>query len=1016
MSTNTGQSMSTTKTLKTSSSDVSDTTTSAASSTSSPFRRCYSPKNRNRKRKNEAEQNSDDDDHNDDENGALLFQDIDDDYRIRPYSLRFCSDTVEERFIRHFYNLRNYPARGVYFIWCVLISVGFEVMTALRNQSRHVTGILLHIATISTLVSFVLLIRAGHRGQTLPGNKHEAAIAALCLPVIFAALISRHVSEGYVHSIPFIAAVATHIVGTLRFRVFGYAVPLTITLSTVIFNAREGLDVRYYLWPLCSYVAVILHYMLERQLRTEYTAIDKSEVQLVKINQKTMIMQAALVNAFPPTVARLLSASAKATTQNTDSPPSSPRSAIRNMNRLRSGHMYPNTVLVVTDAAGFTAWATRTDASVVIRVLGRMLAEFDDAAHARGVEKVGTVGDSFVGAVFGCDADDARATGRKVLRALHFAIDVVRLPHQLNFPLRNRVGVHVGDVFGGFVGLSPPVFDVFGRAVSEAKHLESSGEPSRVHVSERALRVCEECGCGRAVDVTPTPTGVLISGWEMSPSDTLSASNHSSSIRSLSPSLVSNYVNVWMHQRPKPLSLPPPATEEFVLSGSDNDDTDSVSILSRKMSSYTNSASDRGVSAPTTSAEDAVCETFKQHIITGCFCTKALEKEYVIYMHKLLGFQRRICLILAFGLIECLLLHVIFGPISNDVDQTLFIVMMIVSLAYFAALHLRMPRRAAFITTYIAYQVTSLLLICSTLDEDDRENKQVRVRDEEKGAYHFVDNVYGILILFRHLAPMFCFTVSRISRFIATVVTVVIQIVGEPYFRLLVRGDDGSLSASYGALITSCVFFVISISIENVLRSGFIARKRVELELKATSKYAIGIRAGLEVMLPSFVATQVLERDTERALRGRLGSITSPLINTPHTTPVITNDPSRRFSSVTPLDNNKPNVDDDSDDDDHDLMIWDYPMVTVAFISFHLKARRPNDEDFEQCAPTHTSSDDNVSEGPVEVDDDNTYERVAPLLDEMERTVLRHGVMKVKTTSTTMLLVAGADKAVGVSE
>eukprot|EP00760_Papus_ankaliazontas_P019755 PhM_4_TR18064/c1_g1_i16/m.101898 len=986
MSTNTGQSMSTTKTLKTSSSDVSDTTTSAASSTSSPFRRCYSPKNRNRKRKNEAEQNSDDDDHNDDENGALLFQDIDDDYRIRPYSLRFCSDTVEERFIRHFYNLRNYPARGVYFIWCVLISVGFEVMTALRNQSRHVTGILLHIATISTLVSFVLLIRAGHRGQTLPGNKHEAAIAALCLPVIFAALISRHVSEGYVHSIPFIAAVATHIVGTLRFRVFGYAVPLTITLSTVIFNAREGLDVRYYLWPLCSYVAVILHYMLERQLRTEYTAIDKSEVQLVKINQKTMIMQAALVNAFPPTVARLLSASAKATTQNTDSPPSSPRSAIRNMNRLRSGHMYPNTVLVVTDAAGFTAWATRTDASVVIRVLGRMLAEFDDAAHARGVEKVGTVGDSFVGAVFGCDADDARATGRKVLRALHFAIDVVRLPHQLNFPLRNRVGVHVGDVFGGFVGLSPPVFDVFGRAVSEAKHLESSGEPSRVHVSERALHVCEECGCGRAVDAAPTFSGMFISGWS-SPADAED------------------------DDADKTTEDAPPFTQAYldVLTGNAADD-DSIASGGSRESPRSSSAHSTATSHMTLIRPDLEKEivltdhAFDRNIFRTNFLNAALEHEFQTMTQTLLRFQHMICTVLFSCLFYITMLFEVHGCMTISRDRTLLFVMLLCSLIYGLSLQLTMRREVAFTMTFLVFQITGMLLVTASVECFHNEDDEF-----------IINNLYGALIQLRYLSPLFCFTISRTKRIITSFLTALCQLVVEPWLRDQVHGDGKSFS-SIAILITLLVFIIIAFSIEETLRSGFIARKRVELELKATSKYAIGIRAGLEVMLPSFVATQVLERDTERALRGRLGSITSPLINTPHTTPVITNDPSRRFSSVTPLDNNKPNVDDDSDDDDHDLMIWDYPMVTVAFISFHLKARRPNDEDFEQCAPTHTSSDDNVSEGPVEVDDDNTYERVAPLLDEMERTVLRHGVMKVKTTSTTMLLVAGADKAVGVSE
>eukprot|EP00760_Papus_ankaliazontas_P019749 PhM_4_TR18064/c1_g1_i13/m.101883 len=849
MSTNTGQSMSTTKTLKTSSSDVSDTTTSAASSTSSPFRRCYSPKNRNRKRKNEAEQNSDDDDHNDDENGALLFQDIDDDYRIRPYSLRFCSDTVEERFIRHFYNLRNYPARGVYFIWCVLISVGFEVMTALRNQSRHVTGILLHIATISTLVSFVLLIRAGHRGQTLPGNKHEAAIAALCLPVIFAALISRHVSEGYVHSIPFIAAVATHIVGTLRFRVFGYAVPLTITLSTVIFNAREGLDVRYYLWPLCSYVAVILHYMLERQLRTEYTAIDKSEVQLVKINQKTMIMQAALVNAFPPTVARLLSASAKATTQNTDSPPSSPRSAIRNMNRLRSGHMYPNTVLVVTDAAGFTAWATRTDASVVIRVLGRMLAEFDDAAHARGVEKVGTVGDSFVGAVFGCDADDARATGRKVLRALHFAIDVVRLPHQLNFPLRNRVGVHVGDVFGGFVGLSPPVFDVFGRAVSEAKHLESSGEPSRVHVSERALRVCEECGCGRAVDVTPTPLGSVISNWDCAVVEQC-LSPSAAAMNSDSGGLIGRVV-AFAESTKKESDVE--VDEASVTAGVMN-------LMRRRVSLASNA---RGSVIPSVAPAFSKFVSFPQHPVFRNFLDPKLESQFSRYTHSKQHMKAQRHVLMSLGIIYyiCLVLFVLFGQGEvNDNRWIGFIVLVTISVWYALMILGKWSTMHALALTLVAFYICTLSLIfIRTHDDDDDEE------EEEEDSKDAVQNIIVVSAPFRFLAPNVMGDVRLRLRVVLTILCAAVNL-AHPSLRSLSTSSK-LISIDSFILVQPIIVLIVSFGLEASLRAGFVAQKRVKLCLSSSSEYASVARTALESMLPTFVADAMLERDTNHMLR-----------------------------------------------------------------------------------------------------------------------------------------------------
>eukprot|EP00760_Papus_ankaliazontas_P039238 PhM_4_TR9517/c2_g3_i14/m.98354 len=289
--------------------------------------------------------------------------------------------------------------------------------------------------------------------------------------------------------------------------------------------------VPYVTWFLLVAIPFSFSYVLDMQLRAQFVHVDRSERRLVRIAHHTQLMEQTLLVAFPPT-------------------------AMRQLGQTRQGTRHPNTVLVVTDGCGFTAWTTRTSPLDVIHTLSRMFRELDAAAVSWGVEKVCTVGDSYVGAVFGpCQQDDDGdndndqtaphewwrdemvlpnqeheqvhepsvepddVVGRRVLCGVQFGLDAMRLPHQINLPIRNRVGVHVGTVYAGFVGFSPPVFDVFGAAVTEAKALEGSGAPSRVHVSRVALSLCESNGLGSGVDAVATARGTLLRGWEAAEPD-----------------------------------------------------------------------------------------------------------------------------------------------------------------------------------------------------------------------------------------------------------------------------------------------------------------------------------------------------------------------------------------------------------------------------------------------------------------------------------------------------------------
>ena len=96
-----------------------------------------------------------------------------------------------------------------------------------------------------------------------------------------------------------------------------------------------------------------------------------------------------------------------------------------------------------------------------------MFQSFDSTAVQYGVEKIATVGDSYCGAVFA--TADLTATERCV-SAMQFACSTLGFAGP---GLQLRVGVHIGDIVGVFVGCAPPKFDVFGEGIELAREMDA---------------------------------------------------------------------------------------------------------------------------------------------------------------------------------------------------------------------------------------------------------------------------------------------------------------------------------------------------------------------------------------------------------------------------------------------------------------------------------------------------------------------------------------------------------------
>lgn len=146
--------------------------------------------------------------------------------------------------------------------------------------------------------------------------------------------------------------------------------------------------------------------------------------------------------------------------------------------RTTSEAVDPVTVLFA-DLVGFTAWAERTSAADVVHRLDDVFGAFDDMAQRLGLEKIKTIGDSYMvaGGLPGTHPNHVAAAAR-------LALEMRAHLEKHGEGLSMRIGIHTGPVVAGVIGKRKFAFDLWGDTVNMAARMESHGQPHSIHVSE----------------------------------------------------------------------------------------------------------------------------------------------------------------------------------------------------------------------------------------------------------------------------------------------------------------------------------------------------------------------------------------------------------------------------------------------------------------------------------------------------------------------------------------------------
>ena len=147
--------------------------------------------------------------------------------------------------------------------------------------------------------------------------------------------------------------------------------------------------------------------------------------------------------------------------------------------------------VVFADIVEFTKFSEGVSAEILVNVLNDIFTRFDRIADDRGLEKIKTIGDSYMAA-----AGVPTPLVDHASRAAHMALDMIEAIDHFNeqspYKLKVRIGIDTGPVVAGVIGQRKFVYDLWGDVVNTASRMESHGIAGRIQVTDAVRQRLDE--------------------------------------------------------------------------------------------------------------------------------------------------------------------------------------------------------------------------------------------------------------------------------------------------------------------------------------------------------------------------------------------------------------------------------------------------------------------------------------------------------------------------------------------
>eukprot|EP00760_Papus_ankaliazontas_P013411 PhM_4_TR15711/c0_g1_i1/m.28701 len=889
-------------------------------------------------------------------------------YLTHPYFLYFIDTDTERRYCTHMY---SHPENGftagkifgtLLVLLCFIVYIAVPSEYTLQEYIRP-AFIFLHCTVLSYIIMGCLfLVKSVFVRRYL----ELFYIVYLSLGTCACTILLYDLAENTRLIIILTSSLTLHLACQARYVWMIFTTPINLFICMCVLQTSfRGTVSHDWAWlPLAILFPHILHRSLELQYRHEFSVVDRSTMQLINIETNTKLMEIMTATFFPPTATKSLLIGT-------------------------NGGTFRKTALIVADIENFTAWTSRSEPSYVLFVLTKVLSTLEERAIVFGVEKITTAGDSFVGAKFPSNHDDGNdeKAASRADAMIQYALEVSSLNERIAVPVSCRVGVHMGTVCAGFVGSSPPVFDLFGVAIDETKALESKGKVKYVHASEYLINMASKFDNGRspANDVIKTELGVLFTSRSTITTTQLDSEDNTDEIgrRTLHIPVSATIEQEAQENNNTSNSNPLQPYEvaaiirrlkrlaRFELDEEELEDgeVDPTSTLT----TTTNSKNATMILTPHSevkeqpSSSSLASSSLRQHRLWRYFLDSSVEDSYEEYVTQntngLVYTFHNACFVV---LVLACALYSLYACMENTRDRevqaitlTLAVIMMsLYQLFPKRSLHLLLTRMLLSWIVLVASSVMFSLMTTECYSDDTTDEN-----GDRELKIHKLHNLVVLVRWLMNLGPVMTLSVNlpiRISIIVLSSALELIQSVLQPF------GEDPLLvPLSLFFFLRNAVGLMIMYCVEAAIRNAFVSQWKVNYAMRESGRYMRSVRRAVHVMLPEFAAQKVLEH-----VKTNMGIITSSRSNNRAAPLFVVGEVLLR----SPL-------------------VWDQHRLCVAFISVNV------------------SSDDASSVLSVEDAEvlSEQFERLERVISAIELAAARHSVLKIKTVGKTVMLACGMD-------
>lgn len=157
--------------------------------------------------------------------------------------------------------------------------------------------------------------------------------------------------------------------------------------------------------------------------------------------------------------------------------------------RLKDGETviadeHPDAAVLFADIVGFTNTTQNISAALLIENLNKIFTHFDKLVEKHELEKIKTIGDSYM-VVSGITDKNQNHIDKIADLALAMVADIPNFSLDGKTNCDVRIGIDVGPVIAGVIGSKKFSYDVWGDAVNTASRMEAFSEPGKIQISEK---------------------------------------------------------------------------------------------------------------------------------------------------------------------------------------------------------------------------------------------------------------------------------------------------------------------------------------------------------------------------------------------------------------------------------------------------------------------------------------------------------------------------------------------------